>query len=451
MSAIISGQGLGLFNNTLTQSGQNNSAILGQASQGIFVNAATGNLVLQNEDESLKGLGQSLGIVRTYNSQGAFDGDNNDNWRFGFISSWKLVSGRKNNSGSVVELTRGDGFAQKFTYDSAKRAYVSKQGDDAYDIFTINSNGTATLKTDGNKGVVQSFNSSKTLTSVRDKHGYGITISFESYGSNNSDKRVASITTKNSAGTETTRFKYHTTNEKVDGGGSGQPIEGPGGPIDITPPDLGGPIGTFNAPLMTASISSFSTTLTPVQRTDLSPMPSLPSSKKETNLVKTVQTTFKDTNGKLVNQTKLHYKYDDEERLLEVTVDLTPEDNSIADNKIFTTRYTYKGTTNLVETVTQSDQTSMRFYYDYKKRVTKTQDGEGNVTEYKYDSASVTRVIAAGQQTKYVFDSKERVSSVERVVDNQLIKTSYTYDGTDSSHIKTQTNSLGESLSLIHI
>ena len=88
----------------------------------------------------------------------------------------------------------------------------------------------------------------------------------------------------------------------------------------------------------------------------------------------------------------------------------------------------------------------MRFYYDYKNRVTKTQDGAGNVTEYKYDSSSITRVIAAGQQTKYVFDSKERVSSVERVVDNQLIKTSYTYAGTESSQIKTQTNSLGESI-----
>ncbi|RZQ51242.1 hypothetical protein C1E23_20585, partial [Pseudoalteromonas phenolica] len=444
MSAIISGQGLGLFNNTLTQSGQNISAILGQASQGIFVNAATGNLVLQNEDESLKGLGQSLGIVRTYNSQGAFDGDNNDNWRFGFISSWKLVSGRKNNSGSVVELTRGDGFAQKFTYDSAKRAYVSKQGDDAHDVFTINSNGTATLKTDGNKGVVQSFNTSKTLTSVRDKHGYGLTISYESYGDNSSNKRVASIKTQTSSGVETTRFTYHSETVKIEGpiGGGG----GGGGPIVITPPDLGGPIGAFGAPLRNSARSSFSSSLSNASTANLSSPPALTTHRKETNLVKTVQTTFKDTNGKLVNQTKLHYKYDDEERLLEVTVDLTPEDNSIADNKIFTTRYTYKGTTNLVETVTQSDQTSMRFYYDYKKRVTKTQDGAGNVTEYKYDSASVTRVIAAGQQTKYVFDSKERVSSVERVVDNQLIKTSYTYDGTDSSHIKTQTNSLGESI-----
>ncbi|WP_261594507.1 hypothetical protein, partial [Pseudoalteromonas holothuriae] len=67
MSAIISGEGLGLFNNTSSHLDHHNRAAHGQASENIFVNAATGNLVLQNQDEQVKGLGLGLGVMRTYN------------------------------------------------------------------------------------------------------------------------------------------------------------------------------------------------------------------------------------------------------------------------------------------------------------------------------------------------------------------------------------------------
>ncbi|MBQ4853032.1 hypothetical protein [Pseudoalteromonas sp. MMG012] len=73
MGAVISGNGLGLFNSSATMLGgqvDSGKAALGQASEQFFVNAATGNLVIQGKDEQVKGLGLGLGIVRTYNSEG---------------------------------------------------------------------------------------------------------------------------------------------------------------------------------------------------------------------------------------------------------------------------------------------------------------------------------------------------------------------------------------------
>ncbi|WP_261626674.1 hypothetical protein, partial [Pseudoalteromonas holothuriae] len=67
MGTVISGEGLGFFNNSTSLLGQSNRAAHGQASENIFVNAATGNLVLQNQDEQVKGLGLGLGVMRTYN------------------------------------------------------------------------------------------------------------------------------------------------------------------------------------------------------------------------------------------------------------------------------------------------------------------------------------------------------------------------------------------------
>ncbi|TSJ80081.1 hypothetical protein FG002_022400, partial [Chitinimonas sp. BJB300] len=50
------------------------SASLGQQQTGIYVNAATGNLAIQDRDEFLGAKGFKLGLLRTYNSQAGLDG-----------------------------------------------------------------------------------------------------------------------------------------------------------------------------------------------------------------------------------------------------------------------------------------------------------------------------------------------------------------------------------------
>src|SRR5258706_14389833 len=83
MVAIVAGNGLGLFNtssNILGSAGVLGQGVTGQAPGRAYVNAATGNLILQVQDEVLSGRGFDLPDVRTYNSLGQLT-DAND-WRW---------------------------------------------------------------------------------------------------------------------------------------------------------------------------------------------------------------------------------------------------------------------------------------------------------------------------------------------------------------------------------
>jgi len=93
MVAIVTGNGLGLSGSSasvLGAGGQIGNAATGLGPDGAYVNAQTGNLVISRQDELLIGLGPDIGIVRTYNSNGTFDFDNNDNWQ---ISLYRRVFG----------------------------------------------------------------------------------------------------------------------------------------------------------------------------------------------------------------------------------------------------------------------------------------------------------------------------------------------------------------------
>ena len=56
-------------------------AAQGRGGEGVYVNGATGNLLLQKQDEFLVGKGPDVGISRTYNSLTTLADDNNDKWR----------------------------------------------------------------------------------------------------------------------------------------------------------------------------------------------------------------------------------------------------------------------------------------------------------------------------------------------------------------------------------
>jgi hypothetical protein len=109
MASIISGNSLGLSDTSLFVLGPDGAvgqAAHGRAGERVYVNSTTGNLVVQNRDELLVGLGPDIGILRTYNSQGQVDGDNNDNWRIGL---YKRVDMFVDESGMRVTRTDGDG------------------------------------------------------------------------------------------------------------------------------------------------------------------------------------------------------------------------------------------------------------------------------------------------------------------------------------------------------
>ena len=72
MVAVIAGNGLGLLGTSLQQLGLGPGGQLGLGQSGAsqYVNVATGNLVLQGQDERLIEQGLLAGLVRTYNSLG---------------------------------------------------------------------------------------------------------------------------------------------------------------------------------------------------------------------------------------------------------------------------------------------------------------------------------------------------------------------------------------------
>jgi hypothetical protein len=83
MVAVVSGNGLGLAESSallLGGRGLWGDPSVGRAREQVYVNAATGNLVIRNRDEILVGRGPDATLARTYNSLGRLDDDNGDNW-----------------------------------------------------------------------------------------------------------------------------------------------------------------------------------------------------------------------------------------------------------------------------------------------------------------------------------------------------------------------------------
>jgi YD repeat-containing protein len=134
MAAVISGNGLGLFNSSL----QSNLGLGGDARLGVqgndrhYVNVANGNLVLHSQDEQLLFRGMSLGQFRTYNSQGLSTQTGSDGWITGFERRVELLSGTVGAVGSVMRLHTGDGAYQDFTHAGGS-TYQSTDGSGAHD------------------------------------------------------------------------------------------------------------------------------------------------------------------------------------------------------------------------------------------------------------------------------------------------------------------------------
>ena len=118
MTAILTGTQLGLERSSawlLGSRAQLGSAPLGRASDNVYVNAATGNLIVQNTDEILVGRGPDAVINRTYNSLGTYAGDT-DNWLHNGQRKLVLSSGTANAVGSIATLTDWDGSVVTFTF-----------------------------------------------------------------------------------------------------------------------------------------------------------------------------------------------------------------------------------------------------------------------------------------------------------------------------------------------
>ena len=168
MVAVISGNGLGLLNGSLSQLGQapgSGSATIGQGKQASYVNAATGNLVLQSADSGLIFDGLAISQLRTYNSQGVFSGGYG--WSYGFNRKLTL-SGTANTVGSSLVRTSDDGDSVTYAYDATSGLYLSSGQSGTQDSLSWNAGGGQWTWTDGSSRQQETYNAAGQLTGLSD-------------------------------------------------------------------------------------------------------------------------------------------------------------------------------------------------------------------------------------------------------------------------------------------
>ncbi|EUJ10302.1 Rhs family protein [Methylophilaceae bacterium 11] len=397
MVAVVTGNNLGLVAGSagvLGNSGQLGSAATGRGGDIAFVNASTGNLTIQRQDELLIGMGPDIGIVRTYNSQGIFDFDNNDNWQ---ISLYRRVFGLTGGLGvanSTVKRTAADGAELIYTYDAAKstatdKVYVNKDGSGSYDTLTFNTTSNTWTWQDGDSRVKETYEvqaagataaeGTHRIKTIADTDGNALTYSY-----NNATDSL--ITQVSSANGERTELIYNATKQLTQ--------------INV--------------------VNSSSVTTTRIRYT-------------YENATATA-------------------------RLTVVSTDLTPADGVIADGKTYTTTYAYDGTSKRIASITNSDGTKTSFTYETSGlfRVLTVKDGLNNTTTFAYPtSPGNTRTITdaksqvttltystaadssnglliriqgpsgSGQDINYVYDAN---GNVIQMTDSRNNVTKYTYD-----------------------
>lgn len=206
MVSIVAGAGVGLANTSrevVGAGGELGRASTGRAAEQVTVNAANGNLVVQHRDDTLVGVGSDVQLLRSYNSLGAWDGDNADNWRIGYYRKVYGLSGAVNTAGSSVKRIEADGFEASYTYDAARGAYVNTDGAGQYRTLSATlSTGSSVIRwswTDGDSGRREDYEATSVtgdyrLATVRDRDGTGIDVVYNAAG------LIATLSTRNSAG-----------------------------------------------------------------------------------------------------------------------------------------------------------------------------------------------------------------------------------------------------------
>ena len=206
MAAIVSSESLGLNTSSLATLGPravNGNTAQGRGTERAYVNVASGNLVLQDADERLVGSGLTIEGVRTYNSQGKFDGAYTPGpYNVSGLQPPHLeFTGKLLRPGTTVTRVDQDGGTTYYDFDTTRGVYLCTDGAGAYD--TIAYDGSSLIWTDGDTGVTERYADGKphnwALAERRDPDGNTLTYSYNRWG------QVERIVT---ASGESTLFDY---------------------------------------------------------------------------------------------------------------------------------------------------------------------------------------------------------------------------------------------------
>jgi YD repeat-containing protein len=377
MVAIVAGNGLGLLNTSLTiigGAGVLGQSVLGRGSSRAIVNAVSGNLILQMQDAQLAGRGPDLHALRTYNSLGALNDGDGDDWRWVYEKTVRF-QGRgtpvQPQAGATVIRTDGDGHEATYTWNAARAAYISTEGGGAHNELRYDSAPGEWVWTDGSTRVLEQYSNSTSssmtgrLIRRTDTSSNSIILTYDG-------GRLTLI--QDPASQQELRLKY----------------------------------GLFNG-------------VSRLQRLETRALIDDASGRATATL------------GSGLRQ--VEYTYDSLGRLTAVTSVLTPADGGIADGAVFVTNYTYDGTTTRIAGVTQSDGTSAFFTYDAAGRVRTVKDHGGATStqlEFTYGTATNSTAITDGngQAWTYGYDatSKQLTEILTATAGGATLSTKFTYD-----------------------
>jgi len=188
MVAIVSGNGTGLLNTSasvLGQGGLFGSATTGSSKEGAYVNVANGNLILQDQDDFIAAAGVNLALTRTYNSQGSTADGVGAQWKLGVRKQVTNLTGTLNAVGSTLTRIDSDGSAFLFKWDSSRSAYVSTDGDGAYQTIVRDGNNWVwrSSRNDllGLHEIYDALNNGR-ITTVKDEVGVRLSYQYDTAG-----------------------------------------------------------------------------------------------------------------------------------------------------------------------------------------------------------------------------------------------------------------------------
>ncbi|HET7370625.1 MAG TPA: hypothetical protein VFK45_07300, partial [Gammaproteobacteria bacterium] len=391
MVAIVSGGGLGLFDTSFARLGrvEGGDPGLGQGRLDDYINIATGNLVLRQQDDVFVSHDWARSFVRTYNSRGDYLFSGADGWFGRFESALVFhhggsdkshgngkghgngkAHGRGNGSspnshghgatsGPGLSLTRigADGSETLYTLDPgdpSETRYIATDGAGAHDTLKFNETTQRWIWTEGTSRRQAQYDiHGRLLELVDTRSGASFKVHYEAIDKKH--ERIASI--ENDAG-EAVVFAY-------------------------------------NAAGQLASL--------------------------------TLQ-----TGGQSTQQ--VSYAYDSLGRLTTVSVDLKP---GVVDSGVYTTEYGYDGGSLRIAEVTQSDGTRLGLTYvqvDGAWRVKTATTGAGATAEtlrfaWHTDRHQTDVTDALGRTWSYVYNGAGQLSEVlSPPVDGRRLVTAYRYD-----------------------
>jgi len=411
MVAVVSGNSLGLeltSRGVLGDQGVGGNAVHGQGKENVFVNAATGNLVMQQLQDVLVGAGLDIGSVLTYNSRGLANDDNADNFSIGKVASQLVQTNAVNTVGSTVTRTAFDGSQTVFTWDATKSRYQCLNGTGALDTLTYSATTSQYTWVDGSTQTKEVYDgATKRLLTRTDAAGNSLSFGYDNNG------QLTKITDANG---EYVTFVY-----------SGNLLQQINAPVTV----IGSTYTTATQPLVSYGYDS-SNRLTSIT-VDLTPADG---STTDGNVYVT-SFTYDGTSTRVhsmqqTDGTSLTFVYDSSQRVYTITdalsnvttytYDTTNRKTSVKDATGQTTVYGYDATTGLLTSVTAPTVNGVApvtsYTYSTSGQVTSRTDPDGRVTSFGYDAAgNQTSVVdGAGNVTRRVYDAQNRVISETKSV-----------------------------------